>query len=276
MQARLPLCFALCLLGDALVSRAVPALSTNDAANPYQAIIARNAFALKPPPPPPDPEASKPTPSKITLTGMTTILGKKQVLLKTAPTPPKPGETPKGDQSYILTVGQREGDIEILEIDEIAGSVKLNNAGVVATLTFEKDGAKLPATAAPPAPGGPGQPGGAPGVLPPPGGAPGAAPGATPPGFTMPSRLLRSNAGAGAPGSGAPVAGVPGAVGAQPNALPGTTAESAIAQQAAAQRSVEENVLLYEANRLKNEQLINSGARLPRMPRHPYTEGSPQ
>ncbi|MGH7967736.1 MAG: hypothetical protein ACREIC_03305, partial [Limisphaerales bacterium] len=35
---------------------------------------------------------------------------------------------------------------EVLAIDEHAGSVKVNNSGTTLTLTFEKDGAKLPAT----------------------------------------------------------------------------------------------------------------------------------
>jgi len=42
----------------------------------------------------------------------------------------------------------------------------------------------------------------------------------------------------------------------------------------AANRTPEENVLLYEANRLKNEQLIQAGAKLPRMPQHPWLGGA--
>ncbi|HEY2951535.1 MAG TPA: hypothetical protein VGK40_03075, partial [Verrucomicrobiae bacterium] len=47
--------------------------------NPYQTIIDRNAFALKPPPPPPDPAASlppPPPPSNVKLTGITSMFGK--------------------------------------------------------------------------------------------------------------------------------------------------------------------------------------------------------
>src|SRR5579859_4213045 len=127
----------------------VGAVTPEPAATPYEGIIDRNAFGLKPPPPPPDPEATKPPPLKITLTGITTILGNKRALMETPPPTGKPGEQPKSKQSYILTIGQREGDIEVLDIDEKAGSVKVNNAGQIVTLTFEKDGAKLPATVAP-------------------------------------------------------------------------------------------------------------------------------
>ena len=92
---------------------------TTDAQNtPYQSIVDRNVFALKPPPPPPDPEATKPPPVKITLTGITTILGNKRALMKSPAPPGKPGEPAKPEVSYILTVGQREGDVEVIDIDE--------------------------------------------------------------------------------------------------------------------------------------------------------------
>ena len=104
----------------------------------------RNVFGLKAPPPPPDPEANKPPPPKITPTGITTILGNKRALFKVQ-LPARPPE-PAKEQSYILTVGQREGQIEVLDIDEVAGSIKFNNYGSVVTLTLEKDGAKLPNT----------------------------------------------------------------------------------------------------------------------------------
>src|SRR5258708_17514997 len=185
-----------CLVGGLAFCAAANEVPPDTLANPYQNIIDRNAFSLKPPPPPPDPEATKAPVLKITLTGITTILGNKRVLMKTAPPPGKPGESPKTEQSYILTEGQREGDIEVIEIDDKAGSVKVNNAGTVQTLTFEKDGAKLPATVPPPA-----VPGAAPGAAPIPG-LPGARPfpqpttPATTPSFQLPTRIPRlSNAG---------------------------------------------------------------------------------
>lgn len=101
--------------------------------NPYHAIIERNLFGLKPVPQPAAAEPERPSPVRITLTGITTILGDKRVLMKTAH-----GQTP--ERSYILTVGQREGDIEVLEIDENTGNVTLNNAGVVMRLNLDKDG----------------------------------------------------------------------------------------------------------------------------------------
>src|SRR5215472_11388177 len=93
-----------------------PAQAITD--SPYQAIVDRNVFALKPPPPPPtnNPDANKPPPPAITLTGITTILGSKRAFMSVN-MPAKPPE-PAKVQSFMLSEGQRDGDIEVLEIDE--------------------------------------------------------------------------------------------------------------------------------------------------------------
>src|SRR5207249_3040854 len=91
-----------------------------------------------------DEGVKRPDPPKITLTGITDILGKKQALMNVA-MPAKPPE-PAKQQSFIIAMGQRDGDIEVLDIDEKIGSVKLNNFGTEMLLTMEKDGAKLPAS----------------------------------------------------------------------------------------------------------------------------------
>ena len=119
----------------------------------YQGIPERNVFGLRPPPPQASPTNTPAALPKIILTGITTILDSKRALMKVAPANGKQVE-PGKELSLILTEGQREGDIEVLQIDEKAGSVKVNNSGTVMVLTFEKDGAKLPATAP-----GPGMPG---------------------------------------------------------------------------------------------------------------------
>jgi hypothetical protein len=125
--------------------------AADSSANPYQGIVDRNVFGLKPPPAPPRPEDNKPPPPKITLTGITTILGNKRALMNVA-MPAKPPD-PARQKSFILAEGQREGDIEVLEIDEGNGTVKVDNFGTVMILDINKDGAKLPVTAAAPAPG---------------------------------------------------------------------------------------------------------------------------
>lgn len=113
----------------------------------YQGISERNAFGLKPPAQPRIEVKAPPLP-KLILTGITTILGDKRALMKAEPPGAKAGDHSK-ELSLILTEGQREGDIEVLQIDENAGSVKVNNSGTVMTLTFDKDGPKPPNTPPP-------------------------------------------------------------------------------------------------------------------------------
>ena len=128
-----------------------------NSANPYYGITVRNLFHLRPPTPSrEDQEPEKPQPPKITLTGITTILLKKVVLMNFM-LPAKPGEQPKL-KSLILSLGQREEEIEVLEIDEwsAGGTVKLVNHGVTQVLNMERDGARLSAsvtTALPAVPG---------------------------------------------------------------------------------------------------------------------------
>ena len=142
---------AVCLAGGLFLPAAVHALTSTD--NPYNSIVVRNPFGLIAIPPPAPIETTTP-PSNIKLTGITTILGIKNALLMAQ----EPGPAGKS-QSYILTEGQREGQIEVLTIDNIAGLVKVNNAGVVSTLNFDKDGFKSPTSLVPAPAGMPGQPG---------------------------------------------------------------------------------------------------------------------
>jgi hypothetical protein len=263
--------FGLLAAGAGLTT--VCAVTPEPSATPYEGIVDRNAFGLKPPPPPPDPEASKPPPVKITLTGITTILGNKRALMKTPPPTGKPGDQPKGEQSYILTIGQREGNIEVLDIDEKAGSVKVNNAGSIVTLTFEKDGAKLPATAPPP---GPGAAPGVPGGIPSPATAAGQHGGTS--GFSLPTRMLRTTPSPGVvnPGAvnptgamGAAVPGVPGVNVGQPV---GQARAQEISDQIAAQQqnqiSPEQQMLMIEAQREMNK----NNPRFPPLPPTPLSQ----
>ncbi|HEY9510045.1 MAG TPA: hypothetical protein VIV82_09315 [Verrucomicrobiae bacterium] len=145
------------------------AASSDSGNSPYQAIVERNVFGLKPPtgpeeaPPPPEP------PSKITLSGITTMLGNKRALLSVQ-VPNKPAE------NFILAEGQRDGEIEVLQIDEHAGTVKVSNHGVEQLLDFKTDGAKAQVAAVPPP---------APAVTPRPPGVP------PPPVRTIPTRQMR-------------------------------------------------------------------------------------
>jgi hypothetical protein len=249
------------------------AVTSEPAVTPYAGIVDRNAFGLKPPPPPPDPETTKPPPVKITLTGITTILGNKRALMETPPPAGKPGEQPKGKQSYILTIGQREGDIEVLDIDEKSGSVKVNNSGSIVTLTFEKDGAKLPTTPAP----------GAAGAVPPIPGIPGPASATAPfnsrggsSGFTLPTRTLRTTPTPGVvnPGTINPAAGMGVTVPPVPGLNAGQARAQQITDQIAGQQqntmSPEQQMLMIEAEREANR----NNPKFPPLPPTPLSQGA--
>lgn len=132
-------------------------------ANPYRAIVDRNAFGIIPPPPPAPPDTNPP-PSNLKLTGITTLFGSRKAMLLVQET----GPGAKPERSLILNEGERDGQIEIVQIDDAAGIVKVNNGGRAETLSFEKNGVTLPSAPAPGVPGVPGvpqpMPGGAPGI----------------------------------------------------------------------------------------------------------------
>jgi len=138
----------LCVLA-ALVSWPAIRAAGNETSggNPYQAIVDRNVFGLKPPPPPPDPEANKPPPPKILLTGIYEMGGTKRVLMKVS-MPAKPPE-PAKEIPLTLSERQRDGEIEVLEIDTVARTAKVNNHGTITSLDFTNNGVKVAATPAP-------------------------------------------------------------------------------------------------------------------------------
>ena len=129
----------ICVLIGVLLSVGAKAATSEGADKPYGAIVERNVFNLHAPPPPVNPAdlIKKQPPPKITLTGITTILGKKVTFLTTPAT--KPGAAP---ESAMLAEGQAMNDIEVKSIDEKAGVVQVINHGDPQTLDFEHDGAK--------------------------------------------------------------------------------------------------------------------------------------
>ena len=144
------------ILSGLLLGPDANAIVPDTAGNPYQGITDRNIFALKPPPAPPRPEDNKQPPPNIKLTGITTILGRKQALLL-VDVPAKPPQ-PAKQESYILTEGQRDGDIEIVAINEKEGVVKVKNHGEPQTLDFVNNGVKVPAGSSMPMAAAPGAP----------------------------------------------------------------------------------------------------------------------
>ena len=223
-------------------------------ANPYEAIVGRNVFGLKPAPinvalPPPSPAAA----TTIKLLGISTILDRRQVMLKvtTAAHPPEPAK----DKSYLMSEGQGEDDVEVLEINAIAGTVKIKNHDMTLSLDMKVDAEKPavgtalpgPAMPNPQVPKLPGIPAPSTTALPPANPSEVSTMGGS--GRTIPTRSLRTSATEGA-------------------GLGAAAASAAAAAEVAGQRSIEENVALYELNRAKNDALIQSGVKLPRMPPH--------
>jgi len=162
-------------LGGILLSVLVRADVPGPAGNPYQVIVDRNGFGLKPTPPPPTNAAptNPVAPANIKFTGITSdpAGGRKAWMV----IPAQPG---KGSNAQYLTMAEHEkqGDIEVIEINEKDSIVKILNAGQPVELNFKDYGM---ATPPPPAATGPGVPHGVPGAVPAPGIVP--APGTPPP-----------------------------------------------------------------------------------------------
>ena len=138
-----------CLAGSILLCASSRAIVAESGDNPYSGIVERNLFGLKPPAAPVDPASIKPPPPRITLTGITTILGKKRALMKVLLPGVKPGQPPT-EQSLMLAEGQRDGEIELLGVDMKEGMARVDDYGTITNLTFEKDGVKAPAVSTQP------------------------------------------------------------------------------------------------------------------------------
>lgn len=126
--------------------------------NPYQVIVTRNAFALKPPPPPAPttPPEPPPSPVEVLLTGISTLSGQPKVLLQV--TDKGPGKGGKTEYFPPLPEGDKQGRIEVVRIDAEKGLAVIKIDENEKTLTFEKDspkpsgGAPAPGASAAPTP----------------------------------------------------------------------------------------------------------------------------
>jgi hypothetical protein len=140
------------LLAGVIVLTAAGTLFAVTETDRYGAIVRRNAFNLREPEPPKPPPEPPPT-IKVNLTGITTLLSNKRVFLLIQ-------EQGKQPESKMLSEGDRDGQIEVISINEVEGSVKIKIGDKESVLTFEKDGIKPPTTPvnAPGTPGAPGTP----------------------------------------------------------------------------------------------------------------------
>ena len=122
--------------------------------NPYQVIIERNPFGLRPippPPPPPPPEAAPtPPPPDIKLTGISTLLGAPKVFLEFTD-----AQTKKVERPSALLEGENFKDVTVLAIDPENGIVRVKIGDKEISLDFEHNGIKPTgvAAAAPTVPG---------------------------------------------------------------------------------------------------------------------------
>jgi hypothetical protein len=184
-----PILYAVGILVLGALASAVA--NPTEGGSPYQAIVDRNVFGLKPPAPPPGPEDNKPPPAKLTLTGVYKWGTTARALIKVA-VPPRPPD-PAKEIPLILSEGQGGEGVEVLSIDTVASTVKVNNSGTVMTLDFTNNGAKLAGGPS----GGPGAAGKPPGVGMPPAPNPFAPPAPGPPPST--ARPVRPTGMPGAP-----------------------------------------------------------------------------
>lgn len=129
------------VFGLASLTAGIPAVLAADPVNPYQLIVERNVFRLKAAAAAAvhGRDAADPPP-KITVTGLTTILGDKRVLFK-ARMQAKSSVAPR-EESYVLAQGMSEAGIEVLAVDQKAGTATFNNHGVIQLLELATAGAE--------------------------------------------------------------------------------------------------------------------------------------
>jgi len=129
-----------CIAGALIMGVAVRAdeLAMNTSSplpdNPYSQVVVRNIVGRNPPTPV-DPNAESLSSVKISPNGIQDFFGTVKVLFKVSGAPAKPGQPPK-DQFYMLSQGQRQDDIEVVNIDQKNGLVTFNNHGVTQTLAL--------------------------------------------------------------------------------------------------------------------------------------------
>lgn len=223
---------------------------------PYQGIVERNVFGLKPPPPPPDPNDIPKAPApKIILNGITTLFGVPRALLKVPAQPGKAGDPGKAEQSSILRVGERDGELEVVSIntDPKDEKVEVTYNGQPITVTFDKDAGKI---ASGPAPVGmPQHPGG---MIPAPIGLPARFPSSSP-GFSMPARPIRGYQQQGAasmPGASPVANGYSGGTSMPGFGAPASTYNATQPGQLQGQQlSPEESTIMIEAERERLQQV---------------------
>lgn len=128
---------ALCLAGFCLAARA------ELKENPYQVIVDRNPFSLRPPPPPPvatvvETNPPAPPPPDIKLTGITTLLGVPRAMFQVEDKQAKKATFP------TIEIGETDSasGISVVSIDADAMKVRIRQGDAETTLDFKSHGVK--------------------------------------------------------------------------------------------------------------------------------------
>jgi hypothetical protein len=118
---------------------------------PYDSIVARNAFGLRPAPliqPASPPQSVWTPPPDLKITGLIALPPTRKVSFYVV----EHGKPPK---SYVLAEGEQQDDIKVVTIDAGSQTVRVKNQGVYVILDFKTHGLSpstdaMPATAGPP------------------------------------------------------------------------------------------------------------------------------
>jgi hypothetical protein len=103
---------------------------------PYDVILARNAFGLRPSPPiesAPQPQTIWTPPPDLKITGLIAVPPTKKVSFYVL----EHGKPPK---SYVLGEGEEQDDIKVVTIDSNSQTVRVKNRGVYVVLDFKTHG----------------------------------------------------------------------------------------------------------------------------------------
>ena len=95
--------------------------------------------------------AADPSGASVKLSGIFVLSGKKQACLMVRDSAPA-GQPAAASRSCVLREGQKDGAVEVLEIDEKAGRVRVRNGSKEMELTFESDGIRPSAAPVPAVP----------------------------------------------------------------------------------------------------------------------------
>lgn len=136
------------VIGICFVARAE---DVGPAYNPYSEIADRNVFSLSQPSPPAPFLSPTESPPKIMPDGIITIFGRPQVLFKVVSLQNSPG-TRTSETSCVLSAGEQQDGVKVLQIDTVSGVVTFDNHGVIQKIPLVNFSVTATGTKPPPTP----------------------------------------------------------------------------------------------------------------------------